>query len=147
METATIIAFVATLLIFNSSAIAQVKATVDCTASGTKPNGERSTKQFIERIQVESRKEMVIGKDGKPEELGISKTELISDGEEQEPSLIAATPEYVVLANAVTVGIGFERRLLVFTYMLDLKALQLTRVVNSLPASAEERTSAVCRSK
>lgn len=147
MKTTSLIAFLVTLLAFNSSAVAQVKATVECTASGTKPNGERSAKQFIERIQVESRKQMVTGKDGKPEEWGISNAELISDGEKQKPTLIAATPEYAVLANAVTVGTGFERRLLVFTYMLDLKALQLTRVVNSLPASAEERTSAVCRSK
>ena len=132
---------------FNSPAVAQVKATVECMASGTKTNGERSSKQFIERFRVESRKQTVAGKDGKSEEWGISNAELLSDGEKQKPSLIAATPEYAVLANAVTVGTGFERRLLVFTYMLDLKAMQLTRVVNSLPASAEERTSAVCRPK
>jgi hypothetical protein len=147
MKTAALLAFLATLLMFNTSANAQVKATVECTVSGTKPNGERSTKQFIERIQVESRKQIVTGKDGKPEEWGISNAELLSDGEKQKPNLITATPEYAVLANAVTVGTGFERRLLVFTYMLDLKAMQLTRVVNSLPASAEERTSASCRSK
>ena len=147
MKTTTLLAALAALLVVSFSAVAQVKATVECTVSGTKPNGNRSTKQFIERIQVESSKQMVTGKDGKPEEWGISNAELISDGEKQNPTLIAATPEYAVLANAVTVGTGFDRRLLVFTYMLDLKAMQLTRVINSLPAAAEERTSAVCRSK
>lgn len=147
MKTTSIFAFLAALLMFSSSAVAQVKATVECTVSGTKPSGEWSTKPFIERIQVESSKQMITGKDGKPEEWGISNAELLSDGKKQNPTLIAATPEYAVLANAVTVGTGFERRLLVFTYMLDLKAMQLTRVVNSLPVSAEERTSSVCQSK
>lgn len=137
----------ATLVIFNTSAVAQVKATVECMVSGTKATGERSTKQFVERIQIESRKHTVTGKDGNPEEWGIRKVELISDGQKQEPRLIVAVAEYAVLAHAVTVGTGFERRLLVFTYMLDLKAMQLTRVVNSLPASTEERTSAACRQK
>jgi hypothetical protein len=91
--------------------------------------------------------QIVAGEDGKPQEWGIRKAELVSDGEKQKPNLIAATPDYAVLANAVTVGDGFERRLLVFTYMLDLKAMQLVRVVNSLPASAKERTSASCRAK
>jgi hypothetical protein len=151
MKTATLLAILAALLTFNSYAVVQIKETVEwtveCKASGTKPNGERSTKQFIELIQVESKKMIDTGKDGKPVEGGISKAELLSDGEKQKPRLITVTPEYAVLANTVIVGTGFERRLLVFTYMLDLKAMQLTRVVNSLPASAEERTSAVCRSK
>lgn len=147
MNTQPFFAPLAALLIASTPAVAQVKATVECIVSGTKASGEKSSKQFVERIQVESRKHTMTGKDGKPEEWGISNAELLSDGEKQKPSLIAATAEYAVLANAVTVGTGFERRLLVFTYMLDLKSMQLTRVVSSLPASAEERTSATCRAK
>lgn len=129
------------------AAFAQVKASVECMTSGTKANGSRASKSFYERIQVESRKETVTGKDGKQEEWGFTKAELVSDGEKQKPSVVIATTEYAVLSNAVTVGAGFERRLLVFTYMLDLKAMQLTRVVNSLPAAAEERTSSTCTAR
>ena len=147
MKTPRLITSVAVLVIMHSAASAQIKASVECIASGTKVNGTKSTKTFSEKIQVESRKETMTGKDGKPEEWGFSKSDLVSDGEKQKPSLVVATPDYAVLSNAVTVGTGFERRLLVFTYMLDLKAMQLTRVVNSLPAAPEERTSAVCTAK
>ena len=147
MKTQILIALLAVLGSAQNVANAQVKASVECMASGTKVNGTKASKSFSEKIQVESRKEAVAGKDGKLEEWGISKSELVSDGEKQKPSLVVATPDYAVLSNAVTVGTGFERRLLVFTYMLDLKAMQLTRVVNSLPASPEERTSAICTAK
>lgn len=153
MKTTFLIACIAALVMFNSSAVAQVnatvKATVECTISGTKANGEKSTKPFVERIQIEGSTEIVTGKDGKPEEWrSLNAPKLISDGKKQKwPELVTATPEYAVLANAVTIGTGFERRLLVFTYMLDLKAMQLTRVVNSLPASVEERSAAACQAK
>ena len=147
MKTQILIAWLAVLCIEQNAANAQVKASVECMASGTRVNGIKASKPFSEKIQVESRKEAVAGKDGKLEEWGISKSELVSDGEKQKPSLVVATSDYAVLSNAVTVGTGFERRLLVFTYMLDLKAMQLTRVVNSLPAAAEERTSANCTAK
>lgn len=147
MKSKLIFAFLAVLSMTHQAAIAQVKASVECLALGTKTSGSKASKMFSERIQVESRKEMVTGKDGKVEEWGFSKAELVSDGEKQKPSLVVATPEYAVLSNAVTVGTGFERRLLVFTYMIDLKAMQLTRVVNSLPATPEERTTALCTAK
>ena len=147
MKTQLLRASLAVLAMAHEAAFSQVKASVECMASGTKTNGSKTSKTFSERIQVESRKETVTGKDGKPEEWGFSKAELVSDGEKQKPSLVVATPDYAVLANAVTVGTGFERRLLVFTYMLALKAMQLTRVVNSLPTASEERNSATCTAK
>lgn len=72
MKTVPVLACLAAIVSCNSSAVAQVKATVECVASGTKATGEKSGKQFVERIQVESRKQTVTGKDGKPEEWGIS---------------------------------------------------------------------------
>lgn len=147
MKKQLLLGLIAACSLVEGAAIAQVKASVECLVSGTKSNGSKSSRTFSERIQVESRKETMTGKDGKPEEWGFSKAELVSDGEKQNPTLVAATPEYAVLSNAVTVGAGFERRLLVFNYLLDLKAMQLTRVVNSLPAAAEERTLAACTSK
>lgn len=101
---------------------------------------KKSTQPFLERFQIESREHVTTGKDGKPEKWGIRSAELISDGLKQKPSLVAATPEYAVLANAVQVGSGYSRKLLVFTYMLDLQAMQVARVVNTLPAGADERT-------
>jgi hypothetical protein len=147
MKTQLLTVSLAILGIAHNAANAQVKASVECIASGTKINGTKASKSFSEKIQVESRKVAVAGKDGKMEEWGISESELMSDGEKQKPSLVVATPDYAVLSNAVIVGTGFERRLLVFTYMLDLKAMQLTRVVNSLPNAPEERTSASCTAK
>ena len=144
MKTQALFATIAALAMAHGAAFSQVKASVQCMASGTKAKGSKASKTFSERLQVESRKETVTGKDGKPEEWGFSKADLVSDGEKQKPSLVVATQDFAVLANAVTVGTGFERRLLVFTYMLDLKAMQLTRVVNSLPAAPEERTSTIC---
>lgn len=145
---ATCIATVLTSLIAcNSPCFAQIKVSVECIATGTRVNGERAGAQFSERLFIESRKEKVAGKDGKQEEWGFSKAELISEGAKQSPTLVAATPEYAVLSNAIMVGTGFDRRLLVFTYMLDIKAMQLTRVVNALPSMAEERTIAKCKSQ
>ncbi|MEY8878709.1 MAG: hypothetical protein AB9M60_19535 [Leptothrix sp. (in: b-proteobacteria)] len=147
MKTKNLIVSLAVLWFAQGTVNAQVKASVECMSSGTKVNGVKGGKLFSEKIQVESRKEAFAGKGGRLEEWGISKAELVSDGEKQKASLVVATPDYAVLSNAVTVGTGFERRLLVFTYMIDLKAMQLTRVVNSLPAAAEERTSVICTAK
>lgn len=128
-------------------AAAQVKASLECKVSGLKTNGEKSTQPFIERFQIESREHVTTGKDGKPEKWGISNAELISDGTKQKPSLVAATPEYAVLASTTQVGSGYNRKLLVFTYMLDLQAMQISRVVNTLPAGADERTQGSCSKK
>ena len=147
MNAQRLFAILAVLPMAHGTVLAEVKASVECIVSGTKASGSKASKPFSERIQVESRKETVTGKDGKPEEWAFSKADLVSDGEKQKPSLVVATADYAVLSNAVTVGTGFERRLLVFTYMLDLKAMQLSRVVNSLPAAAEERTSSTCTAK
>ena len=147
MKTQHLLASLAAIAMAHGTAFSQVKASVECMATGTKVSGSKTGQAFSERIQVESRKKTMAGKDGQPEEWGISKAELVSDGEKQSPSLVVATSNYAVLSNAVTVGTGFERRLLVFTYMLDLQAMQLTRVVNSLPVSSEERTVTTCTAK
>lgn len=147
MKITQLLASLAALVTASGATLAQVKASVECISSGTKSNGSKASKAFIERIQVERWKKTMPGKDGKPEEWGFSKADLISDGEKQKPTLVTATIDYAVLANAITVGTGFERRLLVFTYMLDLRAMQLTRIVNSLPIAPEERTTAACTPK
>ncbi len=140
-------ALLAISALVSSGALAQVKVSVECLSSGTKPNGTKPAKPFVEAISVESRTEKVHGKDGKPEEWGIKRSDLVSDGEKQKPTIVVATPDYAVLSNATTVGSGFERRLLVFTYMLDLKAMQLTRIVNALPTAPEELSIAKCTAK
>ena len=144
-----LIVLLASLLFATSHQIAaaQVKTSLECKASGLKASGEKSTQPFVERFQIDSREHVTTGKDGKPEKWGISNAELISDGMKQKPSLVSATPEFAVLVNTSQVGSGYNRRLLVFTYMLDLQAMQLTRVVNSLPAGADERTQGSCSKK
>lgn len=97
MKTQILIAWLAVLCIEQSAANAQVKASVECMASGTRVNGTKASKPFSEKIQVESQKEAVAGKDGKLEEWGISKSELVSDGEKQKPSLVVSTSDYAVL--------------------------------------------------
>jgi len=147
MTTFKLLACLTILVIFNTSTVAQIKVSVECNATGTSASGERLSKHFVERFQIESGMRTITRKDGSTIEVGVSNAELLTNGAKQKPELIAATTEYAVIANAVTVGTGFGRRLLVFTYILDLKAMQLTRVMNSLPASVDERTYATCQQK
>ena len=105
-----------------SHADAQVQVELECTVSGTRINGEKASKPFVERIQVERKEHPTTNKEGKVEKWTIRKAELISDGKKLEPTLVAATPEYAVVAYSNSIGSGYSRRLLVFTYLLDLKA-------------------------
>jgi hypothetical protein len=134
-------------MVVSSAAVAQIKISVECLTAGTQLDGSRSSQPIPEQILVEKSEQVTPGKDGKPEKWGISKAELTSGGVKQDPHLVAVAPEYAVLAYANPVGAGLNRRLLAFTYVLDLKAMQLTRIVNAVPAGAEERNQGQCRAK
>ena len=128
-----------------ASAKVKVKIELECTVTGTKVTGEKSTRPFIEKLKVEKKEYPTTNKEGKVETPTLIRSDLISDGKNVESSVIAATPEYVVVAYATSIGSGYSRRLLVFTYLLDPKARELTRLVSSLPAGTSERTQNVCK--
>ena len=75
---------------------------------------------------------------------GISTSEMTSNGKKLNPSLVDLTSEHVVLALAVKTGEDYSKRLLAFTYLIDLKAMEVTRVVVSLPGEINQRATGKC---
>ena len=110
---------------------------LSCTVSGLMLSGEKSEKTFTETIHVEH---SVTG-----EGWGISKSEVVSDGVRIEPTLVDATSAYAVLAHVTSIGKGYGRKLLIFTLIVDFDSLEITRIVSSVPAGSEERTSFQCK--
>ena len=133
------------LAISAGSAHAEISVSLECKVTGLGADGRKLDKPFVELLKIERKEHEIAGSEGKPKKVIVSSAELFSNGVKQNPHIAAATVNYAVLVNAVEVGEGFGRRLLVFTYLLDLKAMRLTRVVNSLPQGSDERTESSCR--
>lgn len=143
----TILLFVAAVLFASpaTAASANIDLSLECTVSGTKIGGEKSPKPFLEKFRIIKKQTVMKNKDGKDETWGISNTEYSSDGKKYEASTIDASAEHAVVSIARVVGAGYNRKLLVFTLILDLNALELDRVVTSVPAGSDERTRSTCK--
>lgn len=125
------------MAMFQSTAWAETRIDLICKASGLKVSGETSKESFVEKIHITHS----VSKEG----WGISKSEIVSDGEKLETNLIALEKDYAVLAYSTTVGSGFNKNLIVINYVLDLQAMELTRTITSLPKGKEERTTGKCK--
>ena len=122
-----------------------IDLSLECTVSGIKISGDKSPKPFLEKFRIVKNQTITKNKDGKDETWGISNTEYSSDGKKYEASMVDASAEHTVISIASVVGAGYNRKLLVFTHIIDLKALELDRVVTSVPAGSDERTHATCK--
>ena len=132
-----IFAYLLSICALQNPVLAEITIDVSCLSSGIKINGEASKDTFTEKIHINHS----VNNDG----WEISKSEIISDGEKIESNLIDLEKDYAVLAYSTTVGAGFKETLLVFNYVLDLQAMELTKTVTSLPKGMEERTSGKCK--
>ncbi len=128
-----------------AAASANIDLNLECTVTGTKIGGEKSPKPFLERFKIVKKQTVMKNKDGKDETWGISNTEYFSDGKEYKASTIDVSAEHAVISLASVVGAGYNRKLLVFTHILDLNAFELDRVVTSVPAGSDERTRGTCK--
>lgn len=137
------------LLAFSVSTFATaepIKLNFECTVTGTKITGEKTSKQFKEKFILEKTESLIKNKDGKVENWGVSKTDFISDGTKYDVSTVAITPEHVVTSFSNVIGVGYNRKLLVFTHIIDIQALEMERIVIGVPiGSLDERTHAVCK--
>lgn len=135
--------------IFSTFAAAAAPINIDlsleCMVSGTKVGGAKSSKPFVEKFRLVKKANTAKNKDGKDETWGISNTEYASDGKKYEASIVDISPDHAVVAFTSVIGSGYNRKLLVFAYIIDLKALELERVVTSVPAGADERTRSTCK--
>lgn len=122
-----------------------VKLKVECNVSGTKISGDRSAKQFIEQFDVTKSDLPYKDSEGKTANWGISKVDLISDGKKYDISPVSITPEHVVISISKVIGAGYNRKLLTFVYILDVRALELDRSLISVPSGLDERTHSTCR--
>ncbi|WP_125180125.1 hypothetical protein [Thiohalobacter thiocyanaticus] len=132
-----IITALLSICVFHEPVSAEMIIDLSCDVSGLKINGETSKSGFIEKIYVNHS----VSEDG----WGISKSEITSDGKKIESTLIDLKKDYAVLSYSATVGSGFNKTLLVFNYVLDLQAMELTRTITSLPKGMEERTTGKCK--
>lgn len=143
----TILSFLAAVFIASPvhAASTNIDLNIECTVSGTKVGGEKSPKPFFERFRIVNNQTVTKNKVGKDETWRITNTEYSSDGKKYEASTIDVSAEHAVIAITSVVGAGYNRKLLVFTHILDLKAFELERVITSVPAGSDERTRATCR--
>jgi hypothetical protein len=118
---------------------------LECTVTGTKFNGEKISKPFKEKFVIEKKETQVKNKDGKFENWGSSRTDFISDGTKYDLSAVSITPEHVVTSLSNVIGVGYNRKLFVFTHIIDLQALEMERIVSSVPIGSDERTHSVCK--
>jgi hypothetical protein len=139
--------FLAALIIASpvAAASANINLNLECTVTGTTIGGEKPSKPFIERFKIVKKQSVMKNKDGKDETWGISNTEYFSDEKKYEASTIEVSAEHAVISLARVVGAGYNRKLLVFTHILDLNALELDRVVTSVPVGSDERTRGTCK--
>jgi hypothetical protein len=109
-----------------------IKFSLECTVIGTKITGDKSSKQFRETFrQVVNPKYQI--------------AYFKSDGKDYDASYVAITPEHIVTSFANVIGVGYNQKLLVFTHIIDLKALKIERIVTGVPIGSDERTQGVCR--
>ncbi|MDQ7000972.1 MAG: hypothetical protein Q9M12_08840 [Mariprofundus sp.] len=132
-----LIATLVPLFMFSNYAISETIIDLSCSVSGLKFNGKSPVGGYTEKIYIKHS----VSDEG----WGISNSEIISDGEKLESNVIALEPNYAVLAYSTTVGSGFKKSLLVFTYVLDLQAMELNRSITSLPKGMDERTTGKCK--
>ena len=127
------------------AAPANIDVTLECMVSGTSVSGEKSDKPFLERFRIVNKQTMQKNKDGKDEPWGVSNVEYSSDGKKYNASPVDISSEHAVIVLTSVVGAGYNRKLLVFTHIVDLRALEVERVVTSTPAGSDERTRATCK--
>jgi hypothetical protein len=122
-----------------------IKLSLECVVSGIKISGEKAVKQFKETFVLEKSEMLAKGKDGKAESWGFSKTDFTSDGKKYDVSTVALTQDHAVISTSNVIGLGYNRKLLVFTYIVDLQALEMERIVNAVPSGSDERTRGICK--
>lgn len=140
--TTILLAFTTSTFVF---AAEPIKLNLECTVAGTRITGDKTSKQFKEKFVLEKKESQIKNKDGKVENWGVSKTDFISDGTKYDVSTVAITPEHVVTSSSNVIGVGYNRKLLVFTHIIDLHALEMERIVISVPIGSDERTHSVCK--
>ena len=121
---------------------------LECTVTGTKIGGEISPKPFVERFRIVKHQTVEKNKDGKDEtweDLGSSNTEYFSGGKKYKAGTIDVSAQHAVISLVSVVGAGYNRKLLVFTHILDLNAFELDRIVTSVPAGSDGRTRGTCK--
>jgi hypothetical protein len=143
-------AFVLTLTLVlgtmsQSEAAESLKIEVECSVTGTRVTGEKSTREFPERLKVEKRQMPNKNKDGKEENWSVTQSELVSEGTKYQTDTVDITPDHAVISISRVVGAGYNRKLLVFLFIVDSKALELDRVVTSVPSGSDERTRSKCK--
>ena len=118
------------LLVFivaTAEAAESISMELECNVTGTKITGEKTSKEFKEKFVIEKSEILTKNKEGKVKTWGYSNTVLVSDGEKYEVSPVALTPDHVVTSFSNVIGVGYSRKLLVFTHIIDLQALEMVQ--------------------
>ena len=139
----TLIFLAALFLTLSINAKEVIKLNLSCNFTGITYDGEISTKPFTEEFKNYSDME----DSGKFKGWGIEKTEFISNGKKYDLVFSTVTSDYAVASFSRMIGKGLGRKILVFTYIFDLQAVEVHRVVTSLPKGMEERTHTICKNR
>jgi hypothetical protein len=127
------------------AAVENIRIDVQCHVTGMPVTGTGGTSTFTEVFSLERSETVRESRDGRQLPWVISKAKFTSDGIEYQLTTLMITKDYAALAYVTESGAGFNRRLLAFTFVLDLQAMQLTRNITSLPENQAERTHARCK--
>ncbi len=121
---------------------ADVSVQIECESRGTTVTGDKSLKTFKERFVFE---EKVVNKDDPKGPWKIIKTEFFLNGIEHKGVHAKHTGDYLLFQASSETGSGFNKRLNVFAFYIDLKTVELERVATFFPRAEEERTRSACK--
>jgi len=116
---------------------------LECEFTGTNYEGNIITNKFTEKFKYTKEKPQK-NDDSEYKILSITDTKFYSQGKNYDLEFTSISDEYAVANYSTIVGSGFGRKLLVFTYIFDLRSMQVDRIVSGLPRGKDERVQATC---
>ncbi len=116
---------------------------LECEFTGTNYEGNVIARKFTEKFKYTKEKPQQ-NSDSEYKLLSITDTNFYSQGKKYDLEFTSISDEYAVANYSTVVGSGFGRKLLVFTYIFDLKSSQVDRIVTGLPRGKDEREHATC---
>lgn len=117
---------------------------ISCNVTGTSVDGRIDRSTFTEHFALQQTTVFRQGRDGQTLPWTITKGTFTSNDVQYEPTTLVLTDDYAAMAYVTESGAGFDRKLFVFTLVIDIRAMKLTRSVITLPERQPERTSAQC---
>ena len=141
----TIIAFILITACLPSIAISgdKFEINLECKFTGTNYEGNIISENFTEKFKYTKNKPKQ-NSDSELQVLSITDTKFYSQDKEYDLKFTSISNEYAVANYSTVIGSGFGRRLIVFTYIFDLKASKVDRIVTSIPKGTDEREHVTC---